>query len=297
MVRVAINLGSAAGLDDFARVHHDDAVRHLGHDAQVVGDEKETHAGLFLKLLQQREDLRLHGHVERGRGFVSDQDVGLQRQRHRDHQPLPLTARELVRIGVDLGPEVGDADPFHQLERPGPRIGLRHAVRRHHLPDLEADGIDRVQVTERILEDHRDPLAVDLPALLLGHLQDVPALEQDLSRDDLAGRAIDQVHDGAGRHGLAGSAFAQDRQRLAPVEVPGHVSHRVNGALRGLEIDRKAANLEQMACHHFFLGVSSRHRCTGSSAVRIQFDSRFSDRVVRMIAMPGQKDSHQAVVR
>ena len=56
---------------------------------------------------------------------------------------------------------VGDADAAHQVE--GARGGLDAggAVDAHHLAELPADGLDRVQVAERVLEDHRDALAVD----------------------------------------------------------------------------------------------------------------------------------------
>ena len=47
---------------------------------------------------QQFEDLRLDRHVERRRRLVGDQHFRLQRQRHRDHRPLPHPAGELVRV-------------------------------------------------------------------------------------------------------------------------------------------------------------------------------------------------------
>ena len=59
--------------------------------------------------------------------------------------------------------------------------GAGHAVDAHHLAELPADGVDRVQVAERVLEDHGDALAVDLPALAGGHGEQVPAVEQHLA--------------------------------------------------------------------------------------------------------------------
>ena len=55
----------------------------------------------LLQALHQVEDLRLRGHVERGRRLVGDQQVGVVDERHRDHHALAHAARELVRVVVD----------------------------------------------------------------------------------------------------------------------------------------------------------------------------------------------------
>ena len=49
------------------------------------------------------EDLRLDDHVERGRRLVGDEDLRVQHQRQRDHDPLPHPARELVRVLLEAG--------------------------------------------------------------------------------------------------------------------------------------------------------------------------------------------------
>ena len=111
------DLPHRAGLDDPAAVHHRDPIGDLGDHAEIVGDQDQAHAGLGLELLEQRQDLRLHGDVERGRRLVGDQDVGAQRERHRDHHALALAARELVRIVVGAPRRLGDADPLEQRDR------------------------------------------------------------------------------------------------------------------------------------------------------------------------------------
>ena len=62
-------------LDDPARVHHRDLVGAAGDDAEVVGDEDHRHEPLALLLLEQVEDLGLHGDVERGGGLVGEQQL------------------------------------------------------------------------------------------------------------------------------------------------------------------------------------------------------------------------------
>src|SRR6266545_1278184 len=59
MARIEEQIVDGALLDDFAQVHDDHVVGHLGHDAQVVRDEHDRHAVLGLQLAQQLEDLRL----------------------------------------------------------------------------------------------------------------------------------------------------------------------------------------------------------------------------------------------
>ena len=68
---------------------------------QIVRDQQQRHAALALQPQQQREHLRLHGDVERGRRLVGDQQARVAGDRHRDHHALRHAARQLVRIGVE----------------------------------------------------------------------------------------------------------------------------------------------------------------------------------------------------
>ena len=87
----------ARKLDELAQVHHRDAVGDVADDAQVVRDEDVRQPELRLEVLEQVEDLRLHRDVQRGDRLVGDDQLRVERERPRDPDPLPLTARELVR--------------------------------------------------------------------------------------------------------------------------------------------------------------------------------------------------------
>ena len=80
---------------------------------------------------------------------------------------LAHAARELVRVLVD--PLLGrrDADQAQHLDRRGARASRRPdpLVEQDRLDDLVADGEDRVERGHRLLEDHRDLVAADLPHL------------------------------------------------------------------------------------------------------------------------------------
>ena len=110
MVEELIGLGH---LDDLAQVHHRDAVAHVAHDGEVVGDEDDRQPELALQLGEQVDDLRLDRDVERRDGLVGDDQLGLQRDGARDADALALAAGELVREAVVvLGVE---PDAVHQL--------------------------------------------------------------------------------------------------------------------------------------------------------------------------------------
>ena len=63
-------------LDDLSRVHHQHPVRHLRHQADIVGNQDHRHPQILLQFLQELHDLRLDGHVQSRRRLVRDQKPG-----------------------------------------------------------------------------------------------------------------------------------------------------------------------------------------------------------------------------
>jgi len=59
------------------------------------------------------------------------------------------------------------------------------------------------------LQDHRDPLASDMPHLGVGLLHEILALEQHPAFDDL-GRRGQHAQNGEGQGALAGAGLADD---------------------------------------------------------------------------------------
>ncbi len=157
-------VGGLGHLDDLAGVHQRHPVGHVGDDGQVVGDEEQAHALLALQVLEQGQDLRLDRHVERRRRLVGDQEVGLGRERHGDHDALLLAAGEAKRILVDAPGRLGNPDPAEPFDRLG--AGGRAAqlgVGLDRLDDLRADLHHRVEAGARLLEDHADAAAAHRP--------------------------------------------------------------------------------------------------------------------------------------
>jgi hypothetical protein len=48
MLRIGEDLHGAAGLDDLARIHDREPVRHARHDPQIMGDQNDRHAKFLL---------------------------------------------------------------------------------------------------------------------------------------------------------------------------------------------------------------------------------------------------------
>ena len=76
MARVVVQLVGGRQLDDLPEVHHRDAVAHVTHDAEVMGDEDDRQPEVALKVAQQVDDLRLDRDVQRGDGLVGDDQLG-----------------------------------------------------------------------------------------------------------------------------------------------------------------------------------------------------------------------------
>src|SRR5690348_318627 len=74
------------------------------------------------------------------------------------------------------------------------------------------------------------------------------AMQKDAARDDPA-RSIDNLHDGARRDGLAGSALSDDAERLAFVELEGDVFHGPQVTGRSFKAGIQALDLQKLAGH------------------------------------------------
>ena len=232
-------------------MHHGDPVGDLGDDAEIVGDEQHRHATGRLYLPDQREYLRLRRHVERGGRLVGDQDVGLERERHRDHRALPLAAGDLVRIRVEHARRLGQMHRSEHVEdAPAPFRARYRLVYLDRLLDLAAEREHRVQRRHRFLEDHRDAAAAQLAESRRRRREQVLAAVEypPAGRFHVAG--WEQAQDRARHHRLAGSRLAHDAQDLVVPQFERHVvdSARTLGPRR--KVDAKAIDDEDRLAVH-----------------------------------------------
>jgi hypothetical protein len=156
VLRTGEDLTRRPVLDGASRVHHQDVVSKLSDHSQVVRDDHHCRIELGLQVADQVEDLGLHRHVQSGRRLVGDEQLGVTRQRHRDHRALPHAAGELVRVVIDARARLRDADPIQQLHGAAARGLLADVVVQPvRLDDLLTHRVVRVHRGQRILKDHR----------------------------------------------------------------------------------------------------------------------------------------------
>src|SRR3546814_4110878 len=74
------------------------SVGNARHHAEIVGDQDERKPELLPQVGQHAQNLRLDSDIERRRGLVSDQQLRIAHQCHRDHHALAQSPRELVRV-------------------------------------------------------------------------------------------------------------------------------------------------------------------------------------------------------
>ncbi len=160
-------------LHDSSGVHHRDATRNLRHHSQIVRNEKHRKPQLPPQFREQLQNLFLHRDVQRGSRLVRDQDARASRQRHRDHHPLPQSARKLMRILPRAPRRISQRRAFQCFERPpvnftfaSPR--LVHANRFFH---LRADAQHRIQRRHRLLKNHGDLAPAQRPHFILRNPQ------------------------------------------------------------------------------------------------------------------------------
>ena len=92
MLGVAEDGVQVARFDHLAAIHHHHLVGDVGDHAEVMGDHQQRHAELGLQVLDEAQDLRLDGDVERGGRLVGDQQRRPADQRHGDHGALAQAA-------------------------------------------------------------------------------------------------------------------------------------------------------------------------------------------------------------
>ena len=239
--------------------------------AEVVGDQHDRGVPVRLQALQQLHDLGLHGDVERGRRLVGDEHLRVVGQGHRDHRALPHAAGELVRV-------------LPRPQRRGWGCRPRRAGRRPAAAPRPADVRACVVIISAIWSPTRNTgfsavsgswkiIARSRPrmrALLgLGHVEQRAALQEDRAGAGSLGGLGTSPMTVIADTDLPGARLADDRERLARVDVPAHPVDGLDHAGRGVEVHAQVAYLEPA-------GPMSRrrqagaHRCDGTASTAPQ---------------------------
>ena len=111
-----------------------------------MGNEQHGHSSALTQFGQQQHDLSLNGDIK-GRGrFVGNQQFGLTRQCHGNHDTLLLATRQLMWISFDALLRFRDANFLKQVT--GPLHGFFATdffVSAQHFGQLIAHCVNRVQ--------------------------------------------------------------------------------------------------------------------------------------------------------
>jgi len=202
------DLGGRPGFDEFAEIHHGHPVGDVLDHREVVGDNEVGKPELLLEIGEQIEDPGLYGDVERGHRLVADDELGFDRERAGDADPLALAARELVRVPARV---IGlQPDRLEELSNALVAVLRRNdVVNREGLADDVGDGQLRVQAGEGILKDVLN-LGSQRPEFGPGALGQFGVAVGDRARSRL-----EQSDERPAERRLAAAALADQPERLA----------------------------------------------------------------------------------
>ncbi len=97
----------------------------MRHHAKVVGNHDQRQPVTVAQVQQQTQNLRLHGHVQRGGRFVGDQYLRATAQGDGNHCPLAHAAGKLMGKVIHTRSRIRNADLTQQVNRLRPRFTFR----------------------------------------------------------------------------------------------------------------------------------------------------------------------------
>src|SRR4051794_13373523 len=275
-----------AGLDHAAGVEDRHAVGDGREHAEVMCDQDDCELVLASRPVEQAQDPRLHGDVERGRRLVGDQEAGLARECDRDRDALPHPARELMGEAAQRGMRVRDAHLVQQLDRAIVcAAAVETEVAAHVLGELLADREHRMQRGVGILKDHRDVAPRDALQAAARHPDQFVAAEP--RRPLHAGAVRQQAEQREHRNRLAAAALPGDAEYLGRLHVVVDAVDDGHVAGRRRQPHAQPLNRERAHC------VSSTRRAVrGSKASRRLSPRKLNASTTVKIASPGNVPIH-----
>ena len=224
-----------------------------------MADQYDRRAELTIQILQELQDLSLHGYIEGSGRLVRNQQRRLIGEAHGDHRSLAHAPAELMRIVLCTLLRGRNAHALQQ--RNDPLFGLplvESRVGAHRLLDLESDTQHRVEGGHGVLEDHRDVATAVLEQLAGCHADDVLVVDEDLAARDAPGFG-DKVEDRERRHRFAAPRFSDDAKGLTGVHLEADPVDRTDGPGRVAELRREVHNPKQSRGYRRILGsIASR---------------------------------------
>ncbi len=179
----------------------------LDDPLQPVFGQQHRGAEVVHQPLQHGEHLLGRARVERGRGFVQHQHLGVDGQHRADRHPLLLAAGERAQ-GAPA--QLGQAQQVEGLLDPAPHHGGGQAQRLHAVGEFVLHGVGD-EVRDRVLADGADQVGEFARAVVAG----VAAVDGDPAGQLTAGEVRDEAADGAQQGGLAGAGRTDQQAQFA----------------------------------------------------------------------------------
>ena len=255
-------------------------------------DPHHRGAEIALEVPDQFDDLRLRGDIQRGGGFVGDQQFGIAGQGDGDHHPLALSAGELMRIAAQPVRRVGKTDGLQQLQCPRAGLPTRLIlVCLQRFGDLAFDCQQRIQRRSGVLENESDPSAVH-PAQRAGRCpHEFLVAGENAGATHLRAGGVEQAGRGEHRHRLAGTGLTDDAEGLLRFDTDRHIAHDPPPS----DAHSQVADGQHRRAHRR-LRASIMVRCLGSSTSRRLSPSRLQASTMTKMASPGNTAIHHASV-
>ena len=146
VLRRADNVGGVAVLLNLTVAKHQQPVRALRGQGQIVGDKQNGGTRFPAQDIQQVENTFLHRHVQRAGGLVGNDDVRAKGNGDGNQHALLHTAGKLMRILRHALFGVAQADLCQQGKHLLVALGAAYfLVQLNNFPDLHADRLHRVE--------------------------------------------------------------------------------------------------------------------------------------------------------
>ena len=140
MTGVGQDLSNWALFNLSAGVHHQHPISNLRDHTKIMRNKEHGQLPLSFLFPEKRQNIGLNGHVQGGRGLICNEQLRRARQRHGNHHPLSLPARQLMGKGPQSGARIGNLHHRQQIMRFCQRFPvLEFQVALQHLLQLLAN--------------------------------------------------------------------------------------------------------------------------------------------------------------
>ena len=101
----------------FPRIHHCHIIRHLCHNAQIMGDVDDRNPCFLLNIFNQLQDFSLNGYVQSCSWFITNQYLRITGQSNCNYHSLPHSSGKLMGIAFHSLFRLCDSNQIKKFHR------------------------------------------------------------------------------------------------------------------------------------------------------------------------------------